>query len=172
MLAAPEIIINFRHYHSSPDQNEFDPSFFLSFNLVAWCSDQGPLMDGHRNANGPFVCGMTVTYWCNSGLYLDGSDHSSCRSNGTWTTVKPSCIIRSMSNYYQHQQGNCSDAKFANFLIKSKIFFRWRMSVKSLFKPIFWVETNFNKRMLVKVLVDCAVFLFHLSCILENMIPS
>ena len=70
--------------------------------LVVVCSHPGNILNGQREGNGPFVCGLIVPYTCNPGFILAGRPNISCLINGVWDSVAPSCIETGYPHIYTY----------------------------------------------------------------------
>ncbi|PIK43506.1 Complement factor H [Apostichopus japonicus] len=60
----------------------------------AWCQDLGQIRNGIRHpSDGNMLVGDFVNFECNEGYHISGTSTIGCRTNGTWSGPKPTCLI-------------------------------------------------------------------------------
>ena len=69
--------------------------FISSLFSVEYCSNPGPVENGHMEGTGPFSCISTVKYTCDDSYWLLGAETLGCTKDGQWDNGKPSCISSS-----------------------------------------------------------------------------
>lgn len=67
------------------------------------CGDPSTLRNGRRFVGGT-VEGSVVSFSCNSGFLLVGSDRRSCLANGDWSGNLPLCTSKELVNTSCHTQ--------------------------------------------------------------------
>lgn len=71
---------------------------YLLFIVITCPADT--ISNGNVVDSSPYKYSDTITYRCNSGYTLEGSDHRCCGSDGQWIGDKPQCT----SMYQRHLQ--------------------------------------------------------------------
>ncbi|XP_071820760.1 complement receptor type 2-like [Apostichopus japonicus] len=66
----------------------------ISLEVRAWCQDLGQIRNGIRHpSDGNMLVGDFVNFECNEGYHISGTSTIGCRTNGTWSGPKPTCLI-------------------------------------------------------------------------------
>ena len=70
--------------------------YYILHLLLDTCEDPTPA-NGQVNASGQhneeYIPGTTVSFMCDTGYRLDGSDSSTCQTSGTWDPPPPTCLF-------------------------------------------------------------------------------
>ena len=65
------------------------------YHVAINCSDPGTPTNGHRNLSNT-TYNSVVTYTCDVGYTLQGSNSRTCQSNGSWNGSVPECTRKSI----------------------------------------------------------------------------
>lgn len=67
-----------------------------SFFSVINCGDPGVVSNGRRSGNS-FTYNNVITYTCNNGYRISGSETRTCQTDGSWNGIQPQCLGISIS---------------------------------------------------------------------------
>ena len=60
--------------------------------MICQCNNPPTIQNGQWNPSfGPYNCGSTVTYQCNTGFNLNGFSTLTCNQNRQWSGPAPTC---------------------------------------------------------------------------------
>ena len=81
----------------------------LTVCLAGDCGDPGTPANGQRSLSST-TYNSVVTYTCDVGYTLQGSNSRTCQSNGQWSGSVPQCIGKSVRNLYKHNRSKISQS--------------------------------------------------------------
>ena len=67
--------------------------------LAIDCGHPENVNNGGRSLSDGTLVNSVVTYYCNTGYALQGSETRQCASNGHWTGTAPECISKTLCMY-------------------------------------------------------------------------
>ena len=69
---------------------------FLFFCVVVLCPSRVAPENGQHVLPSQLTYGNQVVYQCNKGLYLNGSNISTCTGEGSWSSPIPTCAVKAV----------------------------------------------------------------------------
>ena len=64
--------------------------FFPMLSIERSCGNPGVPVNGQKNSS-TYQYGYSITFTCNVGYTLQGSNVRTCQTNGQWTGTQPTC---------------------------------------------------------------------------------
>lgn len=65
---------------------------FISFHFIVVNCGNPDVVSKARRAGNSFTYNSVLTYTCNAGYRISGSERRTCQSDGTWSGMSPKCL--------------------------------------------------------------------------------